>query len=164
MLHCQKAEEMKNNVSFPSSFSKFFTCVRIYYTNSSWYVFTIFSILQQLYTAEYEDIKTRSFFPQTITPEYEVSKKLQDCKDVSGAGSQNTLMLLLVSIVCASIQFFWHLVCRKNTVNIQTQWNLHKWWIRQFWFKPASTPNNWVTYVSLQEPLLPTTDTVDIRI
>lgn len=39
--------------------------------------------LQQLYKADYEDIKTRCFFPQTITPEYEVIKKLEDCKDVS---------------------------------------------------------------------------------
>ena len=38
---------------------------------------------QQNYKAEYEDIKTRCFFPQTITPEYEVDKKLALCKDVS---------------------------------------------------------------------------------
>ncbi|XP_067460505.1 nebulin isoform X2 [Thunnus thynnus] len=36
---------------------------------------------EQTYKAEYEDIKTRCFFPQTITPEYEASKKLQNCKD-----------------------------------------------------------------------------------
>ncbi|KAG7276422.1 hypothetical protein CRUP_007482 [Coryphaenoides rupestris] len=36
---------------------------------------------KQNYKAEYEDIKTRCFFPQTITPEYEVDKKLQQCKD-----------------------------------------------------------------------------------
>nr|XP_046260998.1 nebulin isoform X25 [Scatophagus argus] len=48
MLHCQKAEEMKN---------------------------------EQLYKAEYEDIKTRCFFPQTITPEYEALKKLHECND-----------------------------------------------------------------------------------
>ncbi|KAM9710379.1 nebulin isoform 22-T23 [Menidia menidia] len=36
---------------------------------------------EQLYKAEYEDIKTRCFFPQTMTPEYEVTKKLQQCKD-----------------------------------------------------------------------------------
>ncbi|KAM9850923.1 nebulin [Aulostomus maculatus] len=34
-----------------------------------------------LYKAEYEDIKTRCFFPQTITPEYEVAKNLQQCSD-----------------------------------------------------------------------------------
>lgn len=39
--------------------------------------------LQQIYKADYEDIKTRCFFPQTITPEYEAIKKLGDCKDVS---------------------------------------------------------------------------------
>uniref|UniRef100_A0A3Q0R2N9 Nebulin n=1 Tax=Amphilophus citrinellus TaxID=61819 RepID=A0A3Q0R2N9_AMPCI len=33
------------------------------------------------YKAEYEDIKTRCFFPQTITPEYEAVKKLQHCSD-----------------------------------------------------------------------------------
>ncbi|XP_072301321.1 nebulin isoform X6 [Eucyclogobius newberryi] len=36
---------------------------------------------EQQYKAEYEDIKTRCFYPQTITPEYEVSKKLQGCSD-----------------------------------------------------------------------------------
>ncbi|TKS67790.1 Nebulin [Collichthys lucidus] len=36
---------------------------------------------EQLYKAEYEDIKTRCFFPQTITPEYEATKKLQQCSD-----------------------------------------------------------------------------------
>uniref|UniRef100_A0A3Q2WQP2 Nebulin n=1 Tax=Haplochromis burtoni TaxID=8153 RepID=A0A3Q2WQP2_HAPBU len=30
----------------------------------------------QLYKSDYEDIKTRCFFPQTITPEYEAGKKL----------------------------------------------------------------------------------------
>lgn len=39
--------------------------------------------LQQLYKADYEDIKTRCFFPQTLTPEYEAIKKLENCKDVS---------------------------------------------------------------------------------
>uniref|UniRef100_A0AAZ1X586 Nebulin n=1 Tax=Oreochromis aureus TaxID=47969 RepID=A0AAZ1X586_OREAU len=37
---------------------------------------------EQLYKADYEDIKTRCFFPQTITPEYEAVKKLQQCSDV----------------------------------------------------------------------------------
>ncbi|XP_069389533.1 nebulin isoform X6 [Paralichthys olivaceus] len=36
---------------------------------------------EQMYKAEYEDIKTRCFFPQTITPEYEASKKLHQCVD-----------------------------------------------------------------------------------
>ncbi|CAJ1079111.1 nebulin isoform X9 [Xyrichtys novacula] len=36
---------------------------------------------EQTYKAEYEDIKTRCFFPQTITPEYEATKKLQGCSD-----------------------------------------------------------------------------------
>ncbi|XP_027131955.1 nebulin isoform X20 [Larimichthys crocea] len=36
---------------------------------------------EQLYKAEYEDIKTRCFFPQTITPQYEATKKLQECSD-----------------------------------------------------------------------------------
>uniref|UniRef100_A0A3B3ZNY5 SH3 domain-containing protein n=1 Tax=Periophthalmus magnuspinnatus TaxID=409849 RepID=A0A3B3ZNY5_9GOBI len=35
----------------------------------------------QAYKAEYEDIKTRCFFPQTITPEYEATKKLQGCSE-----------------------------------------------------------------------------------
>lgn len=43
----------------------------------------LFLYLQQLYKADYEDIKTRCFFPQTITPEYEAIRKLEDCKDVS---------------------------------------------------------------------------------
>ncbi|XP_032423794.1 nebulin isoform X6 [Xiphophorus hellerii] len=38
---------------------------------------------EQLYKAEYEDIKTRCFFPQTITPEYEATKKLQKCSDTT---------------------------------------------------------------------------------
>ncbi|XP_035533052.1 nebulin isoform X20 [Morone saxatilis] len=36
---------------------------------------------EQQYKAEYEDIKTRCFFPQTITPEYEAGKKLNQCND-----------------------------------------------------------------------------------
>ncbi|XP_068458209.1 nebulin isoform X2 [Clinocottus analis] len=36
---------------------------------------------EQLYKSEYEDSKTRCFFPQTITPEYEVGKKLLQCSD-----------------------------------------------------------------------------------
>ncbi|XP_030284299.1 nebulin isoform X26 [Sparus aurata] len=36
---------------------------------------------EQTYKAEYEDIKTRCFYPQTLTPEYEVTKKLQQCND-----------------------------------------------------------------------------------
>ncbi|XP_035030488.1 nebulin isoform X1 [Hippoglossus stenolepis] len=36
---------------------------------------------EQMYKADYEDIKTRCFFPQTLTPEYEVSKKLNQCGD-----------------------------------------------------------------------------------
>ncbi|XP_049905285.1 nebulin isoform X28 [Epinephelus moara] len=36
---------------------------------------------EHLYKAEYEDIKTRCFFPQTVTPEYEAIKNLQKCKD-----------------------------------------------------------------------------------
>ncbi|XP_029689943.1 nebulin isoform X7 [Takifugu rubripes] len=38
---------------------------------------------EQLYKSDYEDIKTRCFFPQTITPEYEAIKKLENCKDKS---------------------------------------------------------------------------------
>ncbi|XP_059198819.1 nebulin [Centropristis striata] len=36
---------------------------------------------QQLYKSEYEDIKTRCFYPQTLTPEYEATKKLLQCSD-----------------------------------------------------------------------------------
>ncbi|XP_040003665.1 nebulin [Xiphias gladius] len=36
---------------------------------------------EQIYKADYEDTKTRCFFPQTITPEYEAAKKLQQCND-----------------------------------------------------------------------------------
>ncbi|CAB1437207.1 unnamed protein product [Pleuronectes platessa] len=36
---------------------------------------------EHMYKAEYEDIKTRCFFPQTLTPEYEASKKLNQCGD-----------------------------------------------------------------------------------
>uniref|UniRef100_A0A672TAU1 Nebulin n=1 Tax=Sinocyclocheilus grahami TaxID=75366 RepID=A0A672TAU1_SINGR len=35
----------------------------------------------QTYKADYEDMKAKCFFPQTITPEYEASKKLQQCQD-----------------------------------------------------------------------------------
>ncbi|XP_050975996.1 nebulin isoform X35 [Labeo rohita] len=35
----------------------------------------------QMYKADYEDMKTRCFFPQTVTPEYEATKKLQQCQD-----------------------------------------------------------------------------------
>ncbi|XP_034002993.1 nebulin isoform X11 [Trematomus bernacchii] len=36
---------------------------------------------EQQYKSDYEDIKTRCFYPQTMTPEYEVNKKLQKCND-----------------------------------------------------------------------------------
>ncbi|XP_076012475.1 nebulin [Genypterus blacodes] len=36
---------------------------------------------EQLYKADYEDMKTRSFFPQTMTPEYEATKSLKKCSD-----------------------------------------------------------------------------------
>ncbi|CAN9498499.1 unnamed protein product [Ophioblennius macclurei] len=36
---------------------------------------------EQSYKAEYEDIKTRCFFPQTMTAEYEATKNLEKCKD-----------------------------------------------------------------------------------
>ncbi|XP_023806844.1 nebulin isoform X24 [Oryzias latipes] len=36
---------------------------------------------EQLYKADYEDMKIRSYFPQTITPEFEAHKKLQKCND-----------------------------------------------------------------------------------
>uniref|UniRef100_A0A8C2FI40 Nebulin n=1 Tax=Cyprinus carpio TaxID=7962 RepID=A0A8C2FI40_CYPCA len=35
----------------------------------------------QIYKADYEDMKGRCFFPQTMTPEYEASKKLEQCQD-----------------------------------------------------------------------------------
>lgn len=85
MLHCKKAEEIKNEVnycafSFPSIHS---------FIHPSLYVYSqlAYFTLQQLYKSEYEDIKTRCFFPQTITPEYEAGKKLQQCNEVSGVGS-----------------------------------------------------------------------------
>ncbi|RVE58400.1 hypothetical protein OJAV_G00208730 [Oryzias javanicus] len=36
---------------------------------------------EQLYKADYEDMKIRSYFPQTVTPEFEALKKLQKCND-----------------------------------------------------------------------------------
>ncbi|XP_026150375.1 nebulin isoform X4 [Mastacembelus armatus] len=36
---------------------------------------------EKLYKGDYEDMKTRCFFPQTITPEYEAGKNLQQCSD-----------------------------------------------------------------------------------
>ncbi|XP_030641691.1 nebulin [Chanos chanos] len=33
------------------------------------------------YKADYEDMKIRCYFPQTITPEYEAMRKVQQCKD-----------------------------------------------------------------------------------
>lgn len=59
-------------------------------------------VLQQTYKAEYEDIKTRCFFPQTITPEYEAGKKLQGCSDVSST-SLLVLLLLLCVFVCVHL-------------------------------------------------------------
>lgn len=38
---------------------------------------------QTNYKADYEDIKTRCYFPQTITPGYDAMKKVEVCKDVS---------------------------------------------------------------------------------
>ncbi|XP_016302294.1 nebulin-like isoform X17 [Sinocyclocheilus anshuiensis] len=35
----------------------------------------------QIYKADYEDMKARCFFPQTMTPEYEAHKKLLQCQD-----------------------------------------------------------------------------------
>uniref|UniRef100_A0A672Q3X2 Nebulin n=1 Tax=Sinocyclocheilus grahami TaxID=75366 RepID=A0A672Q3X2_SINGR len=35
----------------------------------------------QIYKADYEDMKARCFFPQTMTPEYEANKKLEQCQD-----------------------------------------------------------------------------------
>ncbi|XP_024142250.1 nebulin isoform X16 [Oryzias melastigma] len=36
---------------------------------------------EQLYKADYEDMKIRSYFPQTVTPEFEALRKLQKCND-----------------------------------------------------------------------------------
>ncbi|XP_064874743.1 nebulin-like isoform X7 [Oncorhynchus nerka] len=36
---------------------------------------------EQNYKADYEDIKTRCFYPQTMSPEYEAHKKVAQCKD-----------------------------------------------------------------------------------
>ncbi|KAJ8012364.1 hypothetical protein DPEC_G00041930 [Dallia pectoralis] len=36
---------------------------------------------EQSYKADYEDMKARCFFPQTVTPEYEATKKLAQCQD-----------------------------------------------------------------------------------
>lgn len=45
---------------------------------------TVYNIVfQQLYKADYEDMKIRSYFPQTVTPEFEALRKLQKCNDVS---------------------------------------------------------------------------------
>ncbi|XP_062861579.1 nebulin isoform X4 [Trichomycterus rosablanca] len=35
----------------------------------------------KMYKADYDDMKTRCFFPQTLTPEYEAMKKVDQCKD-----------------------------------------------------------------------------------
>ncbi|XP_036421792.1 nebulin isoform X19 [Colossoma macropomum] len=35
----------------------------------------------KLYKADYDDMKTRCYFPQTVTPEYEAIKKVEQCKD-----------------------------------------------------------------------------------
>ncbi|KAJ4921939.1 hypothetical protein JOQ06_021532 [Pogonophryne albipinna] len=36
---------------------------------------------EQEYKSDYEDMKAKCFYPQTMTPEYEVNKKLQKCND-----------------------------------------------------------------------------------
>lgn len=101
--------------------------------------------LQQLYKADYEDIKTRCFFPQTLTPEYEAIKKLENCKDVSSICVFKIIYLILIFCHFSGMLiffFFFHLVNRKVIGNIQIKWNLHKWWIHPFWFKLASMHNN----------------------
>lgn len=83
MLHCQKVEEMKNEVNHRRLVARI-TCL------TSFYILTVFPfayfISQQLYKSDYEDMKTRCFFPQTMTPEYEAGKKLGQCSDVSIPG------------------------------------------------------------------------------
>lgn len=54
----------------------------------------LFLILQQEYKSDYEDNKTKCFYPQTLTPEYEVNKKLQKCNDVSSAVKCSKIFLL----------------------------------------------------------------------
>ena len=88
MLHCQKIEEMKSDVRyFFSMFLHSIIDIQVYYL--LYYIIAsqfVSFISQQAYKADYEDIKTRCFFPQTVTPEYEASKKVQQCSDVSGFG------------------------------------------------------------------------------
>ncbi|KAL0963987.1 hypothetical protein UPYG_G00316110 [Umbra pygmaea] len=36
---------------------------------------------EQNYKEDYEDMKSRCYFPQTVTPEYEATKKLKQCQD-----------------------------------------------------------------------------------
>ncbi|XP_031440949.1 nebulin isoform X4 [Clupea harengus] len=49
------------------------------------------------YKADYEDIKTRCFFPQTVTPTYEVMKKLDQCKDKQYRQHPDTVKFTQVS-------------------------------------------------------------------
>ncbi|XP_029936222.1 nebulin [Myripristis murdjan] len=52
---------------------------------------------EQMYKADYEDLKTRCFFPQTITPEYEATKGLEKCKDKAYRQHPSTVKFTQVS-------------------------------------------------------------------
>lgn len=125
-------------------------------------------ILQTNYKADYEDMKTRCFYPQTMTPEYEVTKKLQQCKDVSlflnlrqqsvsqyawvtlskslkpPVSQQSSCShgngMLYLSDVLELLEGLCCLFYRKYTGNIRTKWNSRKWRIRQFNSKLPSMP------------------------
>ncbi len=94
-------------------------------------------------------MKDKCFFPQTITPEYEVNKKLQQCQDVSlyiyciytylnWVGTEPDIRWF----VCVCVSF-----CSKFIVNIQTRWSSHRWQTHLVKCKLPSTPNSWVMYV-----------------
>ncbi|MBN3325457.1 NEBU protein, partial [Atractosteus spatula] len=61
MRHCQKMEELKSDIHLK------YAC--------------IFRNCIKNYKADYEFDKTKCYFPQTITPEYDAIKKLQDCAE-----------------------------------------------------------------------------------
>lgn len=85
MLHCQKVEEMKSEVRIWTVVLFRFLKIIISLIHSQKIALNCTFFPQHTYKADYEDIKTRCFFPQTITPEYEAVKKLQQCSDVSNS-------------------------------------------------------------------------------
>lgn len=75
-------------------------------------------------------MKTRCFFPQTITPEYDAIKKVEQCKDVSLPAVRNVDQMenihklvhsILFALYCVIVFVFSFLFHRKYIGNTQTE-------------------------------------------